>query len=183
MSSKVKRILTATVVVIGLALAFYLGRKSVHIPDAHKSIDTMFVEKPIVKEVKVVEQVHVPIYVKVASTPDTVYVAKTDSVLVRVPVRIERQEYKDSLLRAVVSGPSIGDFHPKLEEYEVYAISETRIVEKPTPFIRPYLTVSGGEHLIGGGFGLCFKQKLDVGARYLHIQGKGYLALEAGWRF
>ena len=178
-----KNILTSVGIVTLIVISFIIGRKSINAPEQKARVDTIVVEKPVEREVKVTERVEVPVYVSVTSTPDTVFVVQHDTVFVKVSVDIEQRVYGDSTFRAVVSGPAIANLHPSLDEYEVYARTETKYIEKKTPFVIPYISISGGQQLIGGGFGLVFKQKVSVGARYLHIDRKGHFAFEAGWQF
>ena len=183
MSSMVKNIIITGLLVAMMTLCFFAGRKSIRQPLSLKRVDTILVEKPVEKEIRVVETVEVPIYITADNTVDTVFVVQHDTVFIKVPVNIEKRVYGDSTFRAVVTGPAIADLHPSLDEYEVYARTETKYIEKKTPFVRPYISISGGKQLIGGGFGLVFKQKVCVGARYLHIDQKGHFAFEAGWQF
>lgn len=164
---------------------FVWGRKSVDMPEITTEVrwDTIRVEKPVPYEVEKVREVSVPTYVQVPTPSDTVVVTRVDSILVEVPIEIERREYKGEMYRAVVSGVAIGDYHPSLDEIDVYAKTETKIVNKPAPFIRPYITVSGGKGLIGIGGGVSFKRQLDVGGRYLRIDDKDKWAIEVSYRF
>lgn len=162
---------------------FVWGRKSVDIPKVTTEIrwDTVRVEVPVPYKVEKVREVSVPVYV---STPaDTVVVTRVDSVLVEVPVDIERREYKSDNYRAVVSGAVIGDYHPSLDEIHVYAKTETKVIKNPAPFIRPYISASAGKGLIGVGGGISIKRQFDVGARYMRIDDKDKWATEVSYRF
>ena len=173
--------------ILGIALAcvtmFFVGRCSVGKQEITtiERVDTVVVEKPMPYKVEVVRKVSVPVYVPTPA--DTVVVARVDSVLVEVPVEVERREYKDSLYRAVVSGAKIGELRPTLESMEVYARSEVQIVEQKAPWIRPYVSASGGRGLFGVGGGISVKQKVDVGAMYLRVDNKDKWAIMASYRF
>ena len=162
---------------------FVWGRKSVDMPEITTEIrwDTIRVEKPVPYEVEKVREVSVPVYVPTPS--DTVVVTRVDSVLVEVPIDIERREYKGEMYRAIVSGVAIGDYHPSLDEIDVYAKTETKVIKNPAPFIRPYITASGGKGLIGVGGGVSFKRRFDVGARYLRVDDKDKWAIVVAYRF
>lgn len=173
--------------ILGVALAcvamFFVGRCSVGKQEITtiERVDTVVVEKPMPYKVEVVRKVSVPVYVPTPA--DTVVVARVDSVLVEVPVEVERREYKDSLYRAVVSGAKIGDLRPILESMEVYSRSEVQVVEQKAPWIRPYVSASGGRGLFGVGGGISVKQKVDVGAMYLRVDNKDKWAIMASYRF
>ena len=173
--------------IIGLVvlcvLTFILGRKSVAEQEITtiERVDTVVVEKPIPYKVEVVRKVSVPVYVPTLA--DTVVVARVDSVLVEIPVEVERREYKDSLYKAVVSGAKIGDLRPTLESMEVYSRSKVQVVEQKAHWIRPYVSASGGQGLFGVGGGISVKQKVDVGAMYLRVDNKDKWAIMASYRF
>ena len=173
--------------ILGIAFAcvaiFFMGRCSVAEQEITtiERVDTVVVEKPMPYKVEVVRKVSVPVYVPTPA--DTVVVARVDSVLVEVPVEVERREYKSDEYRAVVSGAKIGDLRPTLESMEVYARNEVQVVEQKVPWIRPYVSASGGRGLFGVGGGISVKQKVDVGAMYLRVDNKDKWAIMASYRF
>lgn len=169
--------------VVLCVLIFILGRKSVAEQEITtiERVDTVVVEKPMPYKVEVVRKVSVPVYVPTPA--DTVVVARVDSVLVEVPVEVERREYKSEEYRAVVCGAKIGDLRPTLESMEVYSRSEVQVVEQKVPWIRPYVSASGGRGLFGIGGGISVKQKVDVGAMYLRVDNKDKWAIMASYRF
>lgn len=173
--------------ILSIALAivtmFFVGRCSVGKQEITTitRVDTVVVEKPMPYKVEIVRKVSVPVYVPTPA--DTVVVARVDSVLVEVPVEVERREYKSDEYRAVVSGAKIGDLRPTLESMEVYARSEVQVVEQKVPWIRPYVSASGGRGLFGVGGGISVKQKVDVGAMYLRVDNKDKWAIMASYRF
>lgn len=183
---KIKSVLYSLLTIVFIAICvgcFVWGRKSVDMPEITTEVkwDTIRVEKPVPYEVEKVREVSVPVYV---STPaDTVVVTRADSILVEVPVDIERREYKSDNYRAVVSGAVIGDYHPSLDEIDVYAKTETKVIKNPAPFIRPYISASAGKGLIGVGGGISIKRQFDVGARYMRIYDKDEWAIEMSYRF
>ena len=52
--------------------------------------------------------------------------APADSVQMRVEVEVETRIYDDSLYRAQVSGPAVGELHPSLDWIELYAHTTTQ---------------------------------------------------------
>lgn len=181
--------------ILGVALAcvaiFFMGRCSVGKQEITtiERVDTVVVEKPMPYKVEVVRKVSVPVY---APTPaDTVVEnkesaednARKDSVLVEVPVEVERREYKSEEYRAVVSGAKIGDLRPTLESMEIYNRNTTSIVEIKPPLFTPYISACGGKGIFGVGGGVSIMDKVDVGAKYLRVNNKDAWVLEASWRF
>lgn len=151
--------------------------------------DTVRVEVPVPYKVEKVrkEYVYVPtpadtVFVEVADTVvREVEVVRVDSVLVAVDV--ESREYRDSSYRAVVSGAVVGDIHPTLESMEVYARSETRVVERSAPMFRPYISASVGREMMGIGGGVSVKDRVDVGAKYMRVGNADAVMFEASYRF
>lgn len=170
-------------VVLACVTMFFMGRCSVGKQEITtiERVDTVVVEKPMPYKVEVVRKVSVPVYVPTPA--DTVVVTRVDSILVEVPVDIERREYKSDSYRAVVSGAVIGDLRPTLESMEVYSRSEVQVVEQKVSWIRPYVSASGGRGLFGVGGGISVKQKVDVGAMYLRVDNKDKWAIMASYRF
>jgi hypothetical protein len=119
------------------------------------------------------------------SPADTIYVDReiivTDSV--KVPIDIERKIYQDSTFKATVSGPKIGEYGPNLDDINIYSRTETRIIEKPYPFLVPYVSFGGGKDILGIGGGVTIKQRVDIGAKYLRVKEKNMFLVEANIRF
>ena len=181
MASRNKTILTIISIVALCALCFIIGRWSTCREEITTEIrwDTIHVEKPIPYEVEKVRTE----YVYVPTPADTVIkeVVRVDSVLVAVDV--ERREYKDALYRAVVSGAVVGDIRPTLESMEVYARSETRVVERSPPMFRPYISASVGREMMGIGGGVSIKDRVDVGVKYMRAGNVDAVMFEASYRF
>lgn len=173
--------------ILGVAFAcvamFFMGRCSVGKQEITtiERVDTVVVEKPMPYKVEVVRKVSVPVYVPTPA--DTVVVARVDSVLVEVPVEVERREYKSEEYRAVVSGAKIGNLRPTLESMEIYNRNTTSIVEIKPPLFTPYISACGGKGIFGVGGGVSIMDKVDVGAKYLRVNNKDAWVLEASWRF
>lgn len=179
-------ILFSILLVILLVITFILGRMSVDIPEVSNEtkIDTVYKEKPVPYKVETVETKYV--YLPSEPTPpDTVYMDREvvirDSV--KVAIDIERKVYQDSTFRATVSGPRIGEHGPILDDISIYSRTETKIVEKPYPFLVPYISFGGGKDILGIGGGVTIKQRVDVGAKYLRVQEHNMFLVEANIRF
>ena len=181
MASRLKTILTIIGIFALCALCFIVGRWNGCQNNTTTEIrwDTIRIEKPVPYAVEKVRKE----YVYVPTPADTVVkeVVRVDSVLVAVD--IERREYKDALYRAIVSGAVVGDIRPTLESMEVYARSETRIVERNVPMFRPYISASVGREMMGIGGGVSIKDRVDVGAKYMRVGGTDAVMFEASYRF
>ena len=180
MSSRINSILTIVLFIV----SFLLGRhthKVENIEVFRVIYDTIFLEKPVPYKVEKVRTE----YVYVPTPADTVFreveVVRVDSVLVAVD--IERREYKDSMYRAVVSGAVVGDIHPTLESMEVYARSETRMVERSAPIFRPYIRGNVGKELMGIGGGVSIKDRVDVDVQYMRMGNNNMVVVGANYRF
>lgn len=162
-----------------IALSFFIGRKSVNIPEITTEVrwDTLRIEKPIPYEVEKVRTE----YVYVPTPADTVVLERVDSVLVAVD--IERRVYQDSSYRAVVSGAVVGDIHPTLDHIDIYSRNETRIVEHKAPIFRPYIRGSVGKELMGIGGGVSIKDRVDVDVQYMRIGSNNMIVFGANYRF
>ena len=179
-------ILFSILLVILLVITFSLGRMSVDIPEVSNEtkIDTVYKEKPVPYKVETIETKYVYLPSE-PSPPDTVYMDREvvirDSV--KVAIDIERKVYQDSTFRATVSGPRIGEHGPILDDISIYSKTETKIVEKPYPFLVPYVSFGGGKNILGIGGGVTIKQRVDVGAKYLRVQDHDMFLVEANIRF
>lgn len=162
-----------------IALSFFIGRKSVDTPNVTTEVkwDTLRVEVPVLQEVEKVRTE----YVYVPTPSDTVVIERVDSVLVAVD--IERRVYGDDRYRAVVSGAVVGDIHPTLESMDIYAKTETRIIEHKAPTFRPYIRGSVGKELMGIGGGVSIKDRVDVDVQYMRIGSSNMVVVGANYRF
>lgn len=177
--NRVKTWLAIIGVISLIALSFFIGRKSVNIPEITTEVrwDTLRIEKPIPYEVEKVRTE----YVYVPTPADTVVLERVDSVLVAVD--IERRVYQDSSYRAVVSGAVVGDIHPTLDHIDIYSRNETRIVEHKAPMFRPYIRGSVGQELMGIGGGVSIKDRVDVDVQYMRMGDNNMVVVGANYRF
>lgn len=179
-------VLFSILLIILLVITFILGRKSVDIPEikTETKIDTTYIEKPVPYKVETVETKYVYVPSK-PSPPDTVYIdregVKIDSV--KVATDIERKVYQDSTFKATISGPRIGEYGPNLDDINIYSRTEVKIIEKPYPFLVPYISFGGGKDILGIGGGVTIKQRVDVGAKYLRVKEHNMFLVEANIRF
>lgn len=165
------------------ALCFIVGRWGACREKVTTEIkwDTVRVEVPVPYKVEKVRTEYVYVPTPADTVVREVEVVRVDSVLVAVD--IERREYKDSMYRAVVSGAVVGDIHPTLESIDIYARSETRIVERNVPMFRPYVSASVGREMMGIGGGVSIKDRVDVGAKYMRVGNSDAVMVELGYRF
>lgn len=174
----------AIYILVAIAIGFLIGyfcQPKVVQETIVTRVDTIVVNKPMPYKVEVVRKVSVPVYVPTPA--DTIVVARVDSVLVEIPVEVERREYKDSMYRAVISGAVVGDIHPTLESMDIYAKSETCIVEHKAPTFRPYIRGSVGRELMGIGGGVSIKDRVDVDVQYMRMGAKNMVVVGANYRF
>ena len=61
--------------------------------------------------------------------------------------------------------------------------SETRVVERSMPLLRPYISASVGREMMGIGGGVSIKDRVDVGAKYMRIGSTNAVMFEASYRF
>lgn len=178
-NNRIKTWLSIIGVISLIALSFFIGRKSVDTPNVTTEIrwDTLRVEVPVFQEVEKVRTE----YVYVPTPSDTVVIERVDSVLVAVD--IERRVYGDERYRAVVSGAVVGDIHPTLESMDIYAKTETRIIEHKAPMVRPYIRGSIGRELMGIGGGVSIKDRVDVDVQYMRIGNSNMVVVGANYRF
>lgn len=179
-------VLFSILLIILLVITFILGRKSVDIPEVSNEtkIDTVYKEKPVPYKVETVETKYV--YLPSEPTPpDTVYMDREVVIVdsVKVAIDIEKKVYQDSTFKATISGPRIGKYGPNLDDINIYSRTETKIVEKPYPFLVPYISFGGGKDILGIGGGVTIKQRVDVGAKYIRVQEHDMFLVEANIRF
>lgn len=176
----------SVLLLILLVITFILGRKSVDIPEAKTEtrIDTVYKEKPVPYKVETVETKYVYLPSK-PTPPDTVYMDREVIIVdsVKVAIDIERKTYQDNTFKATISGPKIGEYGPNLDDISIYSKTETKIVEKPYPFIVPYVSFGGGKDILGIGGGVTIKQRVDLGAEYLRVKDQNMFMVRAGVRF
>lgn len=190
--NRVITVLFSILLIILLIITFILGRKSVDIPEVTTETrwNTVHIEKPVPYKVGTTKTeyrylpriINIPIFISEPKI-DTTYNKTTEVDSVQVSVQIERKIYQDERYKAVISGPRIGDLSPILDTLDIYTKTETKIIEKPYPFLVPYVSFGGGKDILGIGGGVTIKQRVDVGAKYLRVQEHNMFLVEANIRF
>jgi hypothetical protein len=131
----------------------------------------MVVEKPIPYKEEIIKKDTIPMYIYIPA--DTVFLHRVDSVLIEIPVEIEKREYKDPKYKAIISGAKIGDIRPTLDYIETYNVTTTTTMMVEPKKIRPYIGTSVGVFgtwSVGIGGGLFIKDHHAVGAEYERTQ-------------
>lgn len=182
MNSNIKDFFFLLGIILSLIIAFKLGKDSAY--TTLSSTDTIHINKPEPNKVETVETKYVYLPSE-PSPPDTVYIDREIRVVdsVKVAIDIERKTYQDSTFKAIISGPRIGDYGPILDDINIYSKIETKIIEKPYPFLVPYISFEGGKDVLGIGGGVTIKQRVDVGAKCLRIKEQNMFLIEANIRF
>ncbi len=93
-------------------------------------IDTSTAVAPEPAEIRPRDTVYIKVYLAAPSVP-----APEDSVLY-LPVLLEQKVYEDSTYRAVVSGPSIEQYGPRLDSISVYS-RQTTVYQTKTVYVEP----------------------------------------------
>lgn len=171
-------------ILLSIALGFVVGyfcQPRAVIEKTETVIDTIFVEKPVPYEVKVVRRDSVPVYITIPA--DTVFSTRVDSFFVNVPIEIERREYRDSTYRAVVSGAVVGDIHPALEDIDIYSKHTTTTIAVKPPLFAPFVSGAIGKDMVGLGGGVSIRAKHDIGAKVWQVEGKTKVTFEYSYKF
>lgn len=153
MKEKIKNIVLFLVAVgIGAAVVFLADRRSCGKPqgddtqtqvDSVKTqIDTTTAVAPEPSESRDKDTVYIKVYLTRPSAPvptvqapsDTTH-ESADSVLY-IPIKLEQKVYEDSTYRAVVSGPAIEQYGPRLDSISVYRRTVT-VYQTKTVYSEP----------------------------------------------
>lgn len=173
------------IIFVGCAVgAFFAGRASVDVPEISTEIerDTASYDKPLPDTVEKITT----IYIKVPeyeTTPkddvaDSVSVGVVERDSSEVAVDIERKVYEDAKYKATISGPRIGEYSPVLESIDIYTQTETRVVQQPVKWIRPYVSALAGKDVLGIGGGVMIKERVSIGAKYMRFNNKDVVGAE-----
>lgn len=147
---------------VGFMVGYFSRPKADTVVKTEVKTDTLRIVAPI--EVRV-DTFYRSVPVPVKQDPDTLFLTRTDSILVYLP--FERKVYKDSTYRAVVSG-----YKPVLEQIDVYARETTIHKEKTQSWLSPFVMGglgSKGSISIGGGI---FIKDNNAFALELETRGK-----------
>lgn len=131
-------------------------------PSMHTTrIDTIYRDKPVPYKVEVAKFIEIP---------KTYFMTFNDTV--QVPV--ERVVYKEKEFEATISGPSIGNVKPTLDNITIH--QQTRL-------FTPYASVMLGKDVFSLGGGITIKEKHGIGIEYLNLGGKSAIGYKYTYNF
>lgn len=164
-------------IAIGFLIGYFCQPKAIQETTITR-VDTVRIEVPRPVEIEKVRTE----YVYVPTPADTVVreVVRVDSVL--VAVNIERREYRDSLYRAIVSGPTISGLRPSLDEIEFYNTTTTIKEKIKTPLVRPFISAVGGKNSFGIGAGVEVKDHYIFSVDCVNHRGENELLFHIGYK-
>lgn len=176
-----------------LLFGYWLGHRAVKVTETVR-IDSVFYEKPLPTKVsRSLARVSIPVvlYAPADTIQQTVLVSVgPDSA--RLQLAIERKEYRDSTYHAVVSGPAVGNYGPRLERIETYNRTITRTVTVRDPYrweigpaVGGYYSREGGGIWLGGQVRRSFGRLNLTASGGWKIHGGGFVQLSTGitlWR-
>ena len=184
MANKVIAILALIIFVGCVVGAFFFGRASVDIPEITTIIerDTASYSKPLPDIVEKIATTSIKVPER-ATTPkdnvaDSVSVEVVERDSTEVVVDIDRKVYEDERYRATISGPRIGNYSPVLESIDIYTQTETRVVQQPVKWIRPYVSALAGKDVLGIGGGVMIKERVSLGVKYMRVNNKDVVGAE-----
>jgi hypothetical protein len=190
--------LLTIIVVLLMVGSFFFGRASVDMPEITtiNERDTASYSKPLPDTVEKVTTIYIKVperdttpkddvadsvSVEVGERDSTEVVVERDST--EVAVDIERKVYEDERYKATISGPRIGEYSPVLESIDIYTQSETRVVQQPVKWIRPYVSALAGKDVLGIGGGVMIKERVSLGVKYMRFHNKDVVGAEMGFLF
>lgn len=132
------------------------------IPSIHTAhIDTIYRDKPVPYKVEVAKFIEVP----------KMYFAVFNDT---VEIPIEKVVYKEKEFEATISGPSIGNIKPTLDNITIH---------KQTRLFTPYASVMLGRNVFSLGGGITIKEKHGIGIEYLNLGGKSAIGYKYTYNF
>lgn len=189
MANKLIAILSLIIFVGGCVGSFFFGRASVDIPEITTTIerDTASYDKPAPDTVEKITTVYIKVPERVTTPKDDVVDSVSVEVVERdsseVAVDIERKVYEDERYKATISGPRIGEYSPVLENIDIYTETETRVVQRPVKWIRPYVSALAGKDVLGIGGGVMIKERVSLGVKYMRFNNKDVVGAEMNFVF
>lgn len=157
-------------------ISFWLGRISTINQKPEIIRDTIYKEKPVPYKVETIKTVYIPKNNKEEENKSKE--ETTDSI----PINIKKKVYQDSTYRAIISGPTIGEFEPMLEEINIYSNTVIK-KEKSSPYITPYVSMSFNQSALGIGGGLEFNNRISLGIKYVQLGNSNTLLVELNYKF
>lgn len=179
-TNRLVSILAAIIFVGGCVGSFFFGRatKSTSIVSTEIERDTIIVRDTITESYPVeVEREVVRTEYKYLTRVERDTITLRDTILVELP--IEEREYKGNDYHAIVGG-----YNPYLKSIEVYpttkivTTTETRVVQQPLKWIRPYVSALAGKDVLGIGGGVMIKERVSLGAKYMRFNNKDVVGAE-----
>lgn len=189
MANKLIAILFGIIFVGCVVGAFFFGRASVDVPEISTVIerDTASYDKPAPDTVEKITTVYIKVPERVTTPKDDVADSVSVEVVERdsseVAVDIERKVYEDEKYKATISGPRIGEYSPVLESIDIYTETETRVVQRPVKWIRPYVSALAGKDVLGIGGGVMIKERVSLGVKYMRFNNKDVVGAEMNFVF
>lgn len=175
-------------------LGYWAGHRHVEVEEVERT-QVVFYERP-----QPIEITHnfatVSVPLMLFAPPDTVTqstVVEINNDSVQIQLAIERREFHDSTYRAIVSGPTIGEYHPALDWIETYNTETIRMITTHDPYkwevgpaIGMYAAKPGCGIWVGGQVRRNFGRFNITGAGgYDTTTGGGFIQATAGvtlWR-
>ena len=189
MANKLIAILALIIFVGGCVGSFFFGRASVDMPEITTTIerDTASYSKPLPDTVEKITTIYIKVPERVTTPTDDVADSVSVEVVERdsseVAVDIERKVYEDERYKATISGPRIGEYSPVLENIDIYTQTETRVVQQPVKWIRPYVSALAGKDVLGIGGGVMIKERVSLGVKYMRFNNKDVVGAEMNFVF
>ena len=172
------------VITLCLVGAFFLGRATKRVDPISTPIerDTASYSKPLPDTVEKITTIYIKVPERVTAPKDDVADSVSVGVVERdsseVAVDIERKVYEHEKYKATIRGPSIGEYSPVLESIDIYTQTETRVVQQPVKWIRPYVSALAGKDVLGIGGGVMIKERVSLGAKYMRFNNKDVVGAE-----
>lgn len=149
------------VLCVGFALGGICFWRSPATPIHITHIDTIYREKPVPYKVEVAKFIEIP---------KTYFAIFNDTV--KIP--LEKVVYKEKEFEATISGPSIGNIKPTLDNI---------IIHQQTRLFTPYASVMLGKDVFGLGGGVTIQEKHGIGIEYLNLGGKSAIGYKYTYNF
>ena len=61
---------------------------------------------------------------------------------------------------------------------DIYTQTETRVVQQPVKWIRPYVSALAGKDVLGIGGGVMIKERVSLGVKYMRFNDKDVVGAE-----
>lgn len=112
------------------------GETSVQVDSVKTQVDTSVTAFPEPAEMRPRDTVYIKVYLSKKEPEIAESVPETADSVLYLPVLLEQKVYEDSTYRAVVSGPSIEQYGPRLDSISVYS-RKTTVYQTKTVYVEP----------------------------------------------